>query len=628
MITITKKLIEIGKIRNAKCYDIIDMFDKLYRNSMFNESFNRLMEIVESEDNINLAYRNICKGDFGKRPGVDGLTIKDISNIEEKQFVKIIQNKLRNYRPKRVKRLEVPKASGKIRVLGIATIWDRIVQQSLLQVLEPICEAKFFERSNGFRPNRSVENAIAQCYKMMQMYNLHYVVNIDLKDFLDSVDHGKLLKQLWAMGIHDKKVIAIISKMLEAELKLPNGAIVRGERGIVQTGILSSLLANVALNELDWWIASQWELFPARNFVEKERPDGKGTNRAVKYRMLTKSGLKKCFIVRYADDFKIFCSSYNEAKRMCYSVKDFLQQRLKINECKESITNLEKNYSEFLGFKFKLYLKGEKWVVVSHMCDNAYNRTKNELKGALNLIKSIEGTANTERAINAYNAKVIGIHQYFRIATMISEDLSRISYEIQHKCKSRKLERRIKRTGKHISTYIQKEYGASNQLRFINDCALVPIGYCRHKNPMYKFKKINKYTPDGRELINKKVKADVNIIQYILNNPNGNRSIEYNDNRVSLYVGQCGRCAVTNEVLSKENMNCHHKIPKSLGGTDEYKNLILVTEKIHKLIHARSSETILQILNGLNLDSRKRAKINKLRQQCCNVAIPWESYIF
>ena len=201
---------------------MVEVFDKLYADSINNQKFYALMKIIESEDNIKLAYRNMRKNDGGKTPGVDGLTIKDINKIDEEQFVKIVQNKLRNYNPKRVKRVEIPKANGKTRPLGIPTIWDRIVQQCFLQVLEPICEAKFFERSNGFRPNRSVENAMAQCYKMMQMYKLHYVVDIDIKGFFDNVDHGKLLKQMWTMGIRDKRVLSIISKMLKAEVQMPN----------------------------------------------------------------------------------------------------------------------------------------------------------------------------------------------------------------------------------------------------------------------------------------------------------------------------------------------------------------------------------------------------------------------
>ena len=132
-------------------------------------------------------------------------------------------------------------------------------------------------------------------------------MDVDIKGFFDNVDHGKLLKQLWTIGIQDKRVLAVISKMLKAEIKLPNGEIIKNDKGTPQGGILSPLLANVVLNELDWWVASQWELFPMKNFVEKERPDGKGTNVNVKYKYLNdKSKLKKCFIVDMRMTLKYF----------------------------------------------------------------------------------------------------------------------------------------------------------------------------------------------------------------------------------------------------------------------------------------------------------------------------------
>ncbi len=215
---------------------MVEVFDKLYADSKDEKKFKKLLEIIQSEDNIKLSYRNMRKNDGGKTPGTDELTIKDINSITEQEFVRIVQNKMRNYYPKKVKRVEIPKPNGKVRPLGIPTIWDRIIQQCFLQVLEPICEAKFHERSNGFRPNRSVENAMAQCYKMMQMYKLHYVVDFDIKGFFDNVDHGKLIKQLWTIGIQDKRVLAMISKMLKAKVVLPNKTTVSNDKGTPQGG--------------------------------------------------------------------------------------------------------------------------------------------------------------------------------------------------------------------------------------------------------------------------------------------------------------------------------------------------------------------------------------------------------
>ena len=609
---------------------MVETFDKLYADSLKGKVFTNLYELIISENNIKLAYRNMRKNDGGRTPGVDGMTIRDLNKMTEENFIRIVLNKFRNYHPKRVKRIEIPKANGKMRPLGIPTVWDRVVQQCILQILEPICEAKFFERSNGFRPNRSVENAMAQCYKMMNMYKLYYVVDVDIKGFFDNVDHAKLLKQLWNLGIQDRRVIAIISKILRAEILLPDKTIIQSTKGTPQGGILSPLLANVVLNELDWWVVSQWELFPARNFKEKQRPDCKGTNRTQKYTMLKKSNLKKCFIIRYADDFKIFTDSYAQAVRIQLGVKDFLHHRLhlEVSEEKSKITNLKENYSEFLGFKFKVFQKSDKWIVISHMSDKAIQRTKTKLKEALEVIKKTEGTANTNRAIGNYNSIVYGVHQYFRIATMISEDVGNISYEIQHKCKSWKLKRRIKRTGKRIPKYIKDEYGQSNQLRFINGMAVIPIGYCKHKNPMYKKKCVNKYTKEGRAEIHKTLGVNTSVMQYMLKNPIPDKSIEYNDNRISLYSGQRGKCFVTNEELTIGNMHCHHKVPLNQGGTDEYANLVLVTEDVHQLIHAETEETIEKLVRIVKPDAKMRNKIDTLRKKAKTNKITWESHTF
>ncbi|MFR3174582.1 MAG: HNH endonuclease signature motif containing protein, partial [Clostridium sp.] len=153
--------------------------------------------------------------------------------------------------------------------------------------------------------------------------------------------------------------------------------------------------------------------------------------------------------------------------------------------------------------------------------------------------------------------------------------------------------------------------------------AIAPIGYCKHKNPMYKKKKVNKYTPEGRELIYKNISVSQTAIQYMLNNPIENRSIEYNDNRISLYVGQQGKCAVTGNVLDFYNMHCHHKIPRKMGGTDEYNNLVIVEREVHTLIHVVDEEVIAKLLGKLSLDKKKLAKLNTLRTKSGNKAINW-----
>lgn len=359
------------KIRNLEYYDLQVIFDKLYERSKSDETFNKLMYLIQSRENIMLAYRNIKRNNVSNTPGTDGRTIADIEKMSADEYVRCVQNKLTWYKPKPVRREEIPKHNGKMRPLGIPTIMDRLVQQSILQVMEPICEAKFHERSNGFRPNRSAENAIAQCYRMIQRQHLHFVVDIDIKGFFDNVNHAKLIRQMWAMGIRDKTLLCIIKAMLKAPIQMPNGEITFPTKGTPQGGILSPLLSNIVLNELDWWVSSQWESMPTH--TPYVTTCGNKSNRGNIYRVLKETRLKEMYIVRYADDFKIFCRKRSDADKVFIAVKQCLKDRLKleISDEKSKVVNLKKQYSEFLGFKLKAVKKSDKYVVKSHMSNKA-----------------------------------------------------------------------------------------------------------------------------------------------------------------------------------------------------------------------------------------------------------------
>lgn len=199
------------KLRNAEYYNFQEVQDKLYADSKHGRIFKNLVTLIMSEENIRLAYRNIKKNSGSKTAGTDGKTIKDIAKWQPERVVSYVRKRLSWYKPQMVRRVEIPKPNGKTRPLGIPTIGDRLIQQCILQVLEPICEAKFYSKSFGFRPNRSTEHAVAQVYKYMQVDNLRYAVDIDIKGFFDNVDHGKLLKQIWTLGIRDKRLLSIIA---------------------------------------------------------------------------------------------------------------------------------------------------------------------------------------------------------------------------------------------------------------------------------------------------------------------------------------------------------------------------------------------------------------------------------
>lgn len=261
-----KKSLCMDTLRHAEYYGMLQTFDDLYGKSKSGEKFPNLMELILSQDNIMLAYRNIKSNTGSYTAGTDHQNIGDIGKLPPSVVIekvrKIVTGSQHGYRPKPVRRKDIPKPNGKTRPLGIPCIWDRLIQQCVKQILEPICEAKFSNSSYGFRPNRSVEHAISRTYSLLQRAHLHYVLEFDIKGFFDNVNHSKLIRQLWSLGIQDKQLLFVIKRILKAPIRMPDGTTEYPTKGTPQGGIISPLLANVVLNELDHWIDSQWVEHP------------------------------------------------------------------------------------------------------------------------------------------------------------------------------------------------------------------------------------------------------------------------------------------------------------------------------------------------------------------------------
>ncbi len=631
----TKRIVNKAE-RNAERYDAKEVGYRLYKESAGGETFDRLMPLVVSEQNILLAYRNICKNGGSKTPGTDGKTIVHIQSLPIEEVIKTVRNKLKYYQPKKVRRVEIPKDNGKTRPLGIPSIWDRLIQQCILQVLEPICEAKFHERNNGFRPYRSAQNAIAQCYKMAQIQNLHFVVDVDIVGFFDNIHHGKLIRQLWGIGIQDRKLLMVIKQMLKAEI-LFHDMVIAPETGTPQGGILSPLLANVVLNALDWWIAGQWETFKIRegkSGLEFRKTDAEGNlltvDRSQKWNKLrATTGLKEMYIVRYADDFKIFCRDYSTAKRTMCAVKLWLAENLHLQASgeKSGITNLQKDYTTFLGVKFKVTPKGKRWVVCSHVSDKGREKAVKKIRKLWQDMKNPRKQAELDKNISLYNSAVMGMHNYYCMATMVSADFAAIQYRAMGKANAVNHNRRcipLEREGKTCSKVIMERYGKSKQLRWMRDRAVVPAGYVSYVYPKYKRRCVNKYV---RKYDDAENCTSFDVMRYIMEHAESYPTLEMADNTLSRYIAQKGKCAVTHEPLAVHDMVSQHIKPTQGKRNDTYQNLIIVSSNISKLILAENDKTISRCVKALNLTDEMQDKINKLRMHRGLEGLQFEDYI-
>jgi RNA-directed DNA polymerase len=274
-------------------------------------STEKLMEEVCEWDNCKQALKRVT-ANKGK-PGIDGMRVEELPGYLEEHWLTIREQLLvGSYKPQPVKRVEIPKPDGGMRKLGIPTVLDRLIQQAVLQVLQPRWNPTFSEHSYGFRPFRSAQQAVAQAQiYVAEGYN--WVVDLDLEKFFDRVNHDRLMAAV-ARRVSDKRMLKLIRSFLTAGV-MELGLVSAIDEGTPQGGPLSPLLSNLVLDEFD--------------------------------RELEKRGHR---FVRYADDCNIYVRSERAGLRVMDSVTQFLTQRLKLKVNAEKSAVARPGRRKFLGF--------------------------------------------------------------------------------------------------------------------------------------------------------------------------------------------------------------------------------------------------------------------------------------
>jgi group II intron reverse transcriptase/maturase len=322
--------------------------DFLYAKSGQSISFTGLLEAMCHEVTIVTAVHNIKSNKGSKTAGVDEIKMDSYLQMPKQELIDLIQRKFHKYQPKPARRVYIPKSNGKQRPLGIPSAIDRVVQECMRIVLEPICEAQFYPHSYGFRPYRAQKHAIrdivnvinAGCRSPDQPV---WAVEGDIKGCFDNINHRLLLQKLWRMGIHDKRVLSIIKAMLKAGY-IESGIYYATTIGSPQGSILSPLLSNVYLNDFDWYIG--------RSYMEPHRQCKHKCNDT---RRLKWSGITPKYNYRFADDWVILTSTQAEALRLKRQLTKYFRYRMKLDLSQEKtyVTDLRTDGIHFLGFVVK-----------------------------------------------------------------------------------------------------------------------------------------------------------------------------------------------------------------------------------------------------------------------------------
>ena len=348
---------------------LLDNEKKGSRQTMSEDIITKILD----RNNLNLEFKNV-KANKGAS-GIDELSIE-----ETEKFIKEHKNQIvwqlynRKYQPQPVRRVEIPKANGGVRKLGIPTVLDRVIQQAMVQVLSPIFEPYFSEYSYGFRPNRCCQMAII---KALEYFNDGYdwIVDIDLEKFFDNVPHDRLLRMVSDV-VKDGNVVSLVNKFLKA------GVMIQGNYedtviGTPQGGPLSPLLSNIMLNKLD-------KELEARNL----------------------------HFTRYADDTIILVKSEKAANRVMESITHFIEKKLglKVNMTKTKIC--KPNDLKYLGFGFYKDIKNNTYNCVPHI--DSKMKFQRKLKSLTKRSESISLDTRFERL----NWLIRGWVNYFKISKM------------------------------------------------------------------------------------------------------------------------------------------------------------------------------------------------------------------
>ena len=373
--------------------------------------FSNLYDLLHWDYWMHISAERVLARPGSQTDGVDGQTRLAFKEDYERQMKMLIdQLKRKTYKPQPVRRVYIPKHDGKQRPLGIPALRDRIVQEALRAILDPIYESDFYQHSYGFRKGRRTMDAIGNLMPLFYANAKYfYVIEGDLQSYFDTVHHRTLMKLL-RRRLKDRALMDLIWKFLKSGV-MEGGLFARTDSGVPQGGVISPLLANVYLNEFDRWAAAQWD--PNHNARQRRRKAGLGNHK----------------MMRYADDFVVVSNGTKaEVKATKQAIQQFLENELHLtlSEEKTVITHVNDGF-DFLGFHIQRKKVNGKWAVHLRPTAKAKERVTRKLKD----LTSRNWTWLDEYTrLTTLNAIVRGWAEYYRYTSFVRdiEDITRFAW--------------------------------------------------------------------------------------------------------------------------------------------------------------------------------------------------------
>lgn len=586
--------------------------------------FHGLLEIISSPITIQTAIHNIKSNKGADTPGTDEKTMRQLLERPFSEVIQTVQESLKCYQAKPIRRVHIPKpGKTETRPLGIPNILERVLQECVRLVIEPILEAHFFNHSYGFRLYRDAHMALERVSNIVHQTGYCWIVEGDIRRYFDTINHTKLIRQLWHLGIRDRRVLMIIKQMLKAGVM--NETEITFE-GTPQGGIISPLLANVYLNPFDRFIAKAWE-------EKQTRYPYKGKDNKIQS-LRKRSNLKPAYLVRYCDDWVLITDTKSNAEKWKKRIQQFLQTQLKLvlSEEKTKVTHVKKKPIEFLGFTFKVIPSGK--ARKGHVSKTRPNseRLRQKVTEIRSQVKKIGKCANINLAvcqIHRVNSIIRGIINYYQAATQVSVDMKKYDWEIY-----RLAIREVKKLGgKSVSANqasnlasVHSQYASKVPAIVCNNqiIGVTSLGFCKWTKTRQKTQHETPYTSEGRELYRKRTgksqalpRHDQLLSAHLRKKIAHNRdspkyNFEYFLNRGYAFNRDKGKCRICDCYLEAIDIEFHHiREHLPLAAINRVPNLASVCYSCHELIHSTLNNTKLPIVMQRKLN-RMREKLNLL----------------